>query len=221
MNSRRLAAETEDELYLLYEQYTDSLKPLLAFVETKVLKFPGPILNELRAVNDHVSRCFTNLNPSECHNEISKAKGHLVRAMLDCYKLLLISYEDDVKDFYQQYKDISLAVVNDGHFLPELKQKHKLAVKKSQYAKMAESQSFPDKEKAYEYYQDAILAFEDVINHIDSNATGLANASQYAKQQTRKQIWYCFLSAVFGCVLTIIIDKWSAITDWFSKLFVQ
>lgn len=71
MNSRRLAAETEDELYLLYEQYTDSLKPLLAFVETKVVKFPGPILNELRAVNDHVSRCFTNLNPSECHNGIN------------------------------------------------------------------------------------------------------------------------------------------------------
>lgn len=46
------------ELNSLYEIYTTEFKPLLAFVASFKGKFPGPILNEIRALNDHVSRCF-------------------------------------------------------------------------------------------------------------------------------------------------------------------
>lgn len=215
----KLSPETECELFALYEQYTVSLKPLLAFVETKVQEFPGPILNELRAVNDHVSRCFSNLTNKECHNEIGKAKGHLIRAMLDCYKLTLISYEDDVQDFYHQYKDVDLTVVNNGDFLPALKDKHKLATIKAKEAKIVESKAFPEKEKAYESYQEAILAYEAVIKHIDSNSAGLAKASQYARKQTWTQVWYCVLSAIIGCLLTLLIDYWRDIISWISGLF--
>lgn len=215
----RLPVETESELYSLYNQYTESLKPLLAFVEAKVLEFPGPILNELRAVNDHVSRCFSTLPPHETLIEIGKARGHLTRAMLDCYKLLLISYEDDVKRFYRQYRDVNLTVVNDGRFLPELKGKHKVAQTKSRGAKILESKSFPEKTKAYEAYQEAILAFEAVMKHIEDNADGLTNASQYARNQVKAQIGYCVLSAIIGCLLTLLIDKWSVITGWISGLF--
>lgn len=217
--SSRLSAETESELYSLYSQYTDSLKPLLAFVETKLLEFPGPILNELRAVNDHVSRCFSTLSATECTAEIGKAKGHLTRAMLDCYKLLLVSYEGDIKMFYEQYKDISLAVVNDGRFFPELKEKHKTAQAKSWEAKILESKSFPEKEKAYEAYQEAVLAFEDVMKLIEDNTTGLTNASQYARKQVKAQIGYCVLSAIIGCLLTILVDKWNVIAEWIINLF--
>lgn len=219
--SSRLSTETESELYSLYSQYTDSLKPLLAFVETKVMEFPGPILNELRAMNDHVSRCFSTLSATECTAEIGKAKGHLTRAMLDCYKLLLVSYEGDVKTFYEQYKDVSLTVVNDGRFLPELEERHKTAQSKSREAKILESKSFPEKEKAYEAYQEAVLAFEDVMKHIEDNAAGLTNASQYARKQVTVQIGYCVLSAIIGCMLTILIDKWSVITEWVVNLFTR
>lgn len=219
--SSRLSTETESELYSLYSQYTDSLKPLLAFVETKVMEFPGPILNELRAMNDHVSRCFSTLSATECSAEIGKAKGHLTRAMLDCYKLLLVSYEDDVKTFYEQYKDVSLTVVNDGRFLPELEERHKTAQSKSREAKILESKSFPEKEKAYEAYQEAVLAFEDVMKHIEDNSAGLTNASQYARKQVKVQIGYCVLSAIIGCLLTILIDKWSVITEWVINLFTR
>lgn len=139
--------------------------------------------------------------------------------MLDCYKLLLISYEDDVKRFYRQYRDVNLAVVNDGRFLPELKEKHKIAQTKSREAKILESKSFPEKAKAYEAYQEAILAFEAVMKHIEDNADGLTNASQYARNQVWSQIGYCVLSAIFGCLLTLLIDKWDVITGWISGLF--
>lgn len=211
----KLAPTIEDELFALYGQYTYSLKPLLAFVEAKVLEFPGPILNELRAVNDHVSRCFVNLSDAECNDEIGKAKKHLIRAMLDCYKLLLISYEDDVRNFYNQYKDVSLTVVNDGRFLQKLSEKHELAIRKAREAKIIESKSFPEKENAYTCYQEAIIAYEDVLRHIESNSSGLINASQYARKQVRIQVWYCVLSAVIGCLLTLLIDNWHTIISWF------
>ena len=52
---------TEENLRLLekiYQQYKDPVKPLLAEIEAVYEKFPLPIYNEIRALNDHVARAF-------------------------------------------------------------------------------------------------------------------------------------------------------------------
>ena len=123
--SAQLSPVVQNELSKLYEVYTNKLKPLLALEETVAQSFPGPILNEIRAMNDHVSRCYwTDKSEADCLAEVKKAKGHLTRSILDAYKYLVIVYERKISEFYQQYKEVCIAIVDDGHFLPELNRMH-------------------------------------------------------------------------------------------------
>jgi hypothetical protein len=98
----------------LHQLYNDEFKLILAYLESYKLAFPGPVLNEIRAINDHV---FRSIDPQSSEEialiEIKKAKGHLTRAILDCFKLLLIAYEKDVRGFEDSYKDVNLALVKD------------------------------------------------------------------------------------------------------------
>ena len=91
--SAQLSPVVQNELSKLYEVYTNKLKPLLALEETVAQSFPGPILNEIRAMNDHVSRCYwTDKSEADCLAEVKKAKGHLTRSILDAYKLTIALY---------------------------------------------------------------------------------------------------------------------------------
>lgn len=121
MMSDSLTPGVQIAMSALFDEYINTLKPVLAMAESLTLSFPGPILNEIRAVNDHVSRCFiAERTESEHLDELNKAKRHLTRATLDCYKILLIEYDSRVRSFFDSYKDVCIAVVNDGKFLPRL-----------------------------------------------------------------------------------------------------
>lgn len=156
-------------------------------------------------MNDHVSRCYWADKPeSDCLEEVRKAKGHLSRSILDAYKYLVIVYERKVQDFYHQYKDVCIAVVDDGHFLPELNRLHSEARELAFQAKMEETKAFPDKEMSYEAYEKAVIAYTEVDDYIVSHADGLSNASQYAKDQTKTNYKFAFISAVIGTILGVL-----------------
>lgn len=201
----QMSPAVQDAISKLYAEYTNKLKPLLAFEESVAQNFPGPILNEIRAMNDHVSRCYWADKPeSDCLEEVRKAKGHLSRSILDAYKYLVIVYERKVQDFYHQYKDVCIAVVDDGHFLPELNRLHSEARELAFQAKMEETKAFPDKEMSYEAYEKAVIAYTEVDDYIVSHADGLSNASQYAKDQTKTNYKFAFISAVIGTILGVL-----------------
>ena len=195
----------------LHQLYNDEFKLILAYVESYKLAFPGPVLNEIRAINDHV---FRSIDPQSSEEialiEIKKAKGHLTRAILDCFKLLLIAYEKDVRGFEDSYKDVNLALVKDGDFLHEMRNLKNIARKKAVEAKTKESKSFPEKEDSYLAYKDAINAYEDIFAYIESSSKALVNAKAVAKKVTKKQkfasVGYAFIGAVFGVILTIICE---------------
>lgn len=54
----QMSVKVQEAISSLYEEYTNKLKPVLAFEESVAQNFPGPILNEIRAINDHISRCY-------------------------------------------------------------------------------------------------------------------------------------------------------------------
>lgn len=196
----------QEAICKLYEEYTNKLKPLLAFEESVAQNFPGPILNEIRAMNDHVSRCYwAEKSEQECLEEVRKAKGHLSRSILDAYKYLVIVYERKVQNFYHQYKDVCIAVVEDGHFLPELNRLHSEARKMAFEAKKEEAKAFPDKEMSYEAYERAVIAYTEVDEYIDNHSDGLSNAAQYAKDQTRTNYKFAFISAIIGTILGALV----------------
>lgn len=204
--SPNLSTNVQVELSQLFEEYTNKLKPLLAFEESMAQVFPGPILNEIRAMNDHVSRCFwKNKTDEECLGEVKKAKGHLTRAILDAYKCLTIVYERKIQNFYTQYKDVCLAVVEDGKFLPELNRLHHVARELTFTAKKEETYAFPKKDLSYEAFENAVIAYADVDEFIANHTDGLVNAVQYAKDQTKTNYKFAIISAVIGTVLGAIV----------------
>ena len=79
--------------------YLYNFKPLLQVLKVRMNgKYPQNCLNEIRAINDHVARCYrTGISEEDITKELGKAEGHLQRLAYDCYKQLLLYQTADIK----------------------------------------------------------------------------------------------------------------------------
>ena len=83
------------------------------------LKYSG----EIRSIFSHFSRAYDDsLEEEEIASELSKAEGHLKRAILDCYKYACLSLVDSYERFRKEYKFADLAGIDNGDFLLMLTQ---------------------------------------------------------------------------------------------------
>ncbi len=208
MKGNELSETVQSALFNVFNEYNTKLKPLIAAYESLTGKFPGQILNEIRASHDHVARCFVSgHSEAERLGEINKAEGHIIRCILDGYKHMILYGYDFVDNFHKEYQDIQLSLVNDGKFLPELQRLEDFAKQQTIEARLKESESFPNKESSYEYYQKAILAYKDIESHIKANSVGLSNVKQFAQVRTKKERrnnWkFAIIGAVIGAVLGV------------------
>ena len=88
------------ELIKLIAAYQDVVKPLMADIEvrSKNNKVPINCLNEVRALNDHIARCFRNeIDEKNISIELGKAEGHLKRLIFDCFKQLNVFLYDKIE----------------------------------------------------------------------------------------------------------------------------
>ena len=68
------------QLTPLYNKYNNIIKPLVAEIEVRFEEFPTSIFNEIRAFNDHISRCFLKPEDDEWITvQLNKANGHIER----------------------------------------------------------------------------------------------------------------------------------------------
>jgi len=111
-------AQYSSQITLLYRTYNDVIKPLIAEIEIRYEKFPTPVFNEIRAFNDHVARCHReNISNLDIENELRKAKGHIERIILDCYKFLNVAlHKIVIKRFDKRTKGVDLGAINNGAF---------------------------------------------------------------------------------------------------------
>ena len=88
----------ENKVRELYVDYNTVIKPLIAEVEARMEQFPLPLFNEIRALHDHISRCYSdNITDKQTNEELEKGKRHVVRIILDCYKYLNLSLHDSMR----------------------------------------------------------------------------------------------------------------------------
>ncbi|MDR0982886.1 MAG: hypothetical protein LBM07_06570 [Culturomica sp.] len=206
----QLPKSVEEDLFDLFKEYNNKLQPSISVVEALRGEFPGQVLNEIRACFGHIARCFmVGRDESDCNNDLKQAHNHITRAILDCYKIMLIYYFDEVKQFEKQYENTNLIIVDNGHFLPEFTELKQTAESKSQQAKLAEADSFSEKEKSYPAYKEAILAYRDVLKLIENSAQGLAHANQLArkrsKEENRRSLAFAIIGAILGAIISLII----------------
>lgn len=141
-------------LVQLYERlYNDTLKPLIAAVETAYEKQPAALFNEIRNFNDHIARCYRHSATEDyIKDNLWAAETHLRRAILDCFKHLNIYYHKSAKKFERSWRYFDVTTVDNGKFHLEYRVIKQAAIKTAEEAKILEA---IDQEKAFTIYEKA------------------------------------------------------------------
>ena len=189
----------------IYDTYVNTISPFILQLETLDGEFPVEILNEIRAIFTHISRCSLAEKSEVYEDNVVKAERHIKRAILDCHKYVCVAYDEHYRRFDRLYKSVDLSVVDNGDFLIDLCQKRKHAVHLLQSAKQLDLNGGTDNE-VYAAYADAYNAYSDVYKLIEDSYDKLEKAKRRAsRKDIISVIGFIFgVVGVIGTIFTII-----------------
>ncbi len=148
----------ESRIKDIFSTYCDTVKPLLADIQYRKGgdRLPDNFLNEIRALNDHIARCYREgISEREIDGELTKAEGHLRRLIYDSFKQLNIYIFDTLcRKERRCYSDLWLTHDN-GEFWKKYSKSRKYAQANVITAKKNESL---DPDKAMKCYE---MAFQE------------------------------------------------------------
>lgn len=195
--------EDADKIKELYRDYNVVIKPLIAEVEARIEQFPLPLFNEIRALHDHIARCYSDgITSEQILVEIEKAERHVIRIMLDCYKCLNLSLHDSLLLFERQTKHIDLTVLKDGTFYPAYKSMRVRAVQAVRKAKSLES---VDTNDALDAYQESYNLYTELEVLIENITPDLHWARIRFTVRKGLQVLLWILSAVVSGIVSILL----------------
>lgn len=176
----------------IFRQYHQEIKHMVVELEADDNEFPVEILNEVRAILNHLAKCFLleDDKPDNYEEQISvqvhDAKVHLKRAFIDCYKYGCISSEDYYLSFQHQMRNVDLTIIDNGVFSSKLTQSYTNAQEAIKQAKKAEldAMSSATEEEIYSLYQNAYIAYDEVRCLIKEKNKEIENARH--RQSTRE-----------------------------------
>ena len=179
------------------------------------------ILNELRALNDHIARCYIEgATDDQIYGEVCKAEGHLKRLIYDSFKQLNIIFYDYVNNFERKHAGLHWILVDNGTFWDDYTNKRLEITQSIESAKINES---INAQKAYEYYQKAYELQEEIYQLLESKQNLLVKSLLKKIADAVVSYWGWFLSTVALSVIPMIIWEswrhWGNICDFFSQLF--
>lgn len=113
-------AKQTNEIKQIHSEYRTRLNPLIQAYEVLKKTFPITILNEIRDVFSHISKCYKpKISADEINSNIEKAKNHLRRAMLDAYKYNCMAMQDKIAEFKKEHERV-LSLIDTGAFIDKL-----------------------------------------------------------------------------------------------------
>jgi hypothetical protein len=184
----------------LYDEYNQTLKPLIASYEAREEKFPLPIYNEIRAFNDHVARCYhANTKPGEIDGELKKAERHIHRLVFDCFKYLNVSLNDYIRKFERQTRRVDLTKINNGEFYLKYKQLLDDAIKCVREAKKIES---TNRQNAFDNYEKAFNTYCELEELIQDNLTNVSWARVFFTGKVFLKIILWLLAALISGIIS-------------------
>lgn len=208
-----------ERLTPLYNKYNGVIKPLIAEIEVRFESFPISIFNEIRAFNDHVSRCYLKPDDEEwLNNQIYKAGGHIERIILDCYKFLNVSlYDSVIKKFDKQYRGVDLSNINNGDFLIQYKNIAKEIVVRLKEAKSKEV--LEDKGESISIYEEVHNRYTELEDLIEQNCRNLywAKGKFYVNKVWKIILW--LVSAIVSGIVSTWLLPYNEIVDYIKSLF--
>lgn len=159
----------DERITEIFKVYKDTIKPLLADIKTRRAdnKLPDNFLNEIRALNDHIARCYRkDVTDKNIDSELTKAEGHLRRLIYDCFKQLNIYISDQLERKEELYYSDLWLTYDGGVFWKTYSKYRKYAQLNVISAKKMES---VDSDKAMEFYEKAFQNYRGAENLLIEN----------------------------------------------------
>lgn len=176
-----LAAEHQERIKKIYDEYKTTIFPLVAFLEANDAEFPIEILNEIRSIFSHFSRIYDeSLGDEEISSELTKAESHLKRAVLDCYKYNCVSLYDFYSKFRKEYEFADLSIIDNGDFLSRITENFAEGKRLLFEAKKSERKN-KHAEDLYKEYEAAFDLFLKDFNLINSKIGIVHRVSKKAR----------------------------------------
>lgn len=199
-----MTQELQIEIAECYRQYCGVIKPLIAQIEAQTERFPLPLFNEIRAFNDHIARCYYD-NPSDekIKEQVNRAKRHITRITLDCFKSLNVIAYSQIEEFERQTRNIDLTVLDNGLFYPEYSRRKVEAARIVRNAKIQESFNTY---YALTKYQEAFNIYSKIVESINE----ISEKVKWAKARFR----IVRIVKIAGWILSVIIS--AVISAYFS-----
>lgn len=168
MNPETLLFQKQSELFHFYN---DRLRWVIIFIESRYKKFPVPILNEIRAVQDHIARCYEEDRVSDegyINEQMRAAKGHYLRCLLDGYKYIWYQFTPEIERKFFWAKILGdLHSIDNGEFVKQVVSLRSEAKKLNFEARTIESK---DKDMSLDLYEKSIgklVQLDDLYeNHV-------------------------------------------------------
>lgn len=197
----------QERIKNIYDEYKNTVFPLVAFLEANDAEFPIEILNEVRSIFSHFSRVYDDsVTDDEIDCELSKAESHLKRAILDCYKYNCISLYDFYNRFRTEYKFADLSLIDNGDFLAKITQNFAEGKRLLFEAKKSERKN-KHSEDLYMEFEAAFDLFLKNFNLINSKI-GLVHKVSKKARWTRFWgtfgFWISLALAVAGIILSVV-----------------
>lgn len=208
--------QMEAERALLFHDYNEVAGPLVATAEARLGKFLQNILNETRAFLDHIARSYLIELPQEKRTAaLARARSHLTRIKLDCFKVLVVVARWDLKQFHREYRRVRLGLVNSGQFLPGLVKRRKDAESKVRLAKIEERRdSDTEKEVALNLWQEATLAYDEIEEFIKENTVHLVHSATHQRRRSIGDIAIGIVIGFAGSLLANQVPGFAGLKEW-------
>ena len=157
----------------ILNDYRNTVKPLLADIQARRTdsKLPDNFLNEIRALNDHIARCYRkDISLDFIDSELTKAEGHLRRLIYDCFKQLNIYISDTLEYKENKYYSEMWLTHKKGVFWTDYSKYRKYA---QQYVIEAKKSESIDSDRAMSLYENAFLNYRRAEELLLENKTML------------------------------------------------
>lgn len=192
------------------QSYLHNFKPLLQVLKVRMKgKYPQNCLNEIRAINDHIARCYRdNMSDEDITTELRKAEGHLQRLAYDCYKQLIVYQTADIKHTVKWFYSSRWPRIGKGELWNTYLDNYKFARKNEKDAKRSES---INSDEALRLYDLSYFQYQTIL------------------EVFKKYKWQIYLSAVvrlleritkgvYWLIVTIILSIIATILAWLNIL---
>lgn len=196
----------------LYAFYNDRIRWVIVFIELRYKKFPVPLLNEIRAAQDHVARCFEQdnaCNGDYVGKQLSMARGHYMRCLLDGYKYIWYHFGADIKKKYFLARLLGkLSDINNGEFSKEMQMLFRQAKKDNERTRLLETK---DKEASIDLYEKSIGALVKLDDLYEDNITAIQWSIR--KGMAMKAVYY---SGWIIFLAFTIVRYWNVVIEYFK-----